>query len=142
MGFKYKPDKLKSSGLISRSGVKLWIVRAVTTILLWTCAVQLIALGDMFKGWPSCLTTHSDLPSLRHHFTKFVLPPKSKFSCFGFHFWQFCSSGLVLFFLSILILFGWFWVIFGYLFSLVKKKKKSLVFDSGTLELYQWWGLT
>jgi hypothetical protein len=45
----------------ARSRMKLWMVRATTTVLLWTCVVQLTAVGEtwgprVLKGWPSCLT--------------------------------------------------------------------------------------
>ncbi|KAL8244178.1 hypothetical protein R6Q59_010436 [Mikania micrantha] len=37
--------------------MKLWMIRATTAVLLWTCLVQLTALGDtwgpmVLKGWP------------------------------------------------------------------------------------------
>ncbi|KAG0466385.1 hypothetical protein HPP92_017965 [Vanilla planifolia] len=34
--------------IVSRSKMKLWMIRATTTVLLWTCAVQLTALGEMW----------------------------------------------------------------------------------------------
>jgi hypothetical protein len=56
-------DKLRfpPSSAAARSRMKLWVVRATTTVLLWTCVVQLTAVGDnwgprVLKGWPSCLT--------------------------------------------------------------------------------------
>lgn len=84
-------EKLKSSMTMSsssRSKMKLWMIRATTSILLWTCIVQLTALGDMWgprvlKGWPSCFSQESaaaaalqdKAPSLPAR----VLPPKSEF---------------------------------------------------------------
>ncbi|XP_078443141.1 rhamnogalacturonan I rhamnosyltransferase 1-like [Wolffia australiana] len=52
MGMKAKGEKMHCR-------MKLWIIRATTTVLLWTCVVQLAALGDLLgprllKGWPSC----------------------------------------------------------------------------------------
>lgn len=92
MGLKFlgesnKAEKLKSSGPVSRSRIKLWMIRAITTILLWTCVVQLMALGEMWgprllKGWPSCFS-HSDLflsAELSSVPAKVLLPPKSKFT--------------------------------------------------------------
>lgn len=43
----------------SRSKMKLWMLRATTSILVWTCIVQLTTLGEVWgprvlKGWPSC----------------------------------------------------------------------------------------
>ncbi|KAM7273618.1 hypothetical protein ACFE04_028282 [Oxalis oulophora] len=65
----------------------MWMIRATTSILVWTCIVQLTTVGDLWgprvlKGWPSCfesggglnavtLDTVSSLPAV-------VLPPKSK----------------------------------------------------------------
>lgn len=74
----------------SRSRMKMWMIRATTSVLLWTCIVQLTALGDMWgprvlKGWPSCFTHESavramdvELPSQRPP----LLPPKSQCFCF------------------------------------------------------------
>ncbi|KAF6157572.1 hypothetical protein GIB67_037145 [Kingdonia uniflora] len=54
-------EKLKNSSFMvsSRSRMKLWMIRATTTILLWTCLVQLTTLGEMWgprvmKGLPYC----------------------------------------------------------------------------------------
>ncbi|KAG0473695.1 hypothetical protein HPP92_015552 [Vanilla planifolia] len=60
------PEKVKGT-MGSRSRMKLWMVRATTTVLLWTCVVQLTTLGEMcgprlLKGWPSCITP-SDSPT-------------------------------------------------------------------------------
>lgn len=91
-----KVEKLRNSmAASSRSRMKLWLIRATTSVLLWTCIVQLTALGDMWgprvlKGWPSCFTQESaaraldiELPSAR----PIVLPPKSKISlCVYAHF--------------------------------------------------------
>ncbi|XP_073015253.1 rhamnogalacturonan I rhamnosyltransferase 1-like [Primulina eburnea] len=57
-------EKLRNSGVVSRSRIKLWIIRATTTVLLWTCIVQLTALGEswgplVLKGWPSCFSQES-----------------------------------------------------------------------------------
>ncbi|MBA0732182.1 hypothetical protein Gogos_016289, partial [Gossypium gossypioides] len=46
------------------SRMKLWMIRATTSVLLWTCIVQLTAVGEtwgprVLKGWPSCFT-HQD----------------------------------------------------------------------------------
>lgn len=76
-------DKSRNSSA-SKSRMKLWMIRAITTMLLWTCVVQLMTLGEMWglrllKGWPSCFTHHhqdlSHLPSLP---PKLALPPKSE----------------------------------------------------------------
>ena len=56
-------EKLRfpASSAAARSRMKLWVVRATTTVLLWTCVVQLTAVGDtwgprVLKGWPPFLT--------------------------------------------------------------------------------------
>ncbi|KAK9044883.1 hypothetical protein V6N11_058774 [Hibiscus sabdariffa] len=51
-------EKLKSSK------TKLWMIRTTTLVLLWTCIVQLTALGNtwgprLLKDWPSCYS-HQD----------------------------------------------------------------------------------
>ena len=85
-----KVEKLKNS-MVSRSRMKLWMIRAITTIFLWTCFAQLMTLGEMFgprllKGWPSCFI-HSELPLVAELSSippKVILPPKSKYLRFSF----------------------------------------------------------
>jgi len=63
MGLKAQKERL-ASGSGSGSGrgrMKLWMIRATSTVILWTCIVQLTAIGDLWgprvlKGWPSCFT--------------------------------------------------------------------------------------
>lgn len=64
-GGESRVEKLKNS-MVSRSRMKLWMIRATTSVLLWTCLVQLTALGEtwgprVLKGWPSCF--HQDAAS-------------------------------------------------------------------------------
>jgi len=86
-------DKLRfppsSAAAAARSRMKLWLVRATTTVLLWTCVVQLTAVGDtwgprVLKGWPSCLTPHDEEAAARPRpplvDRAFALPPKSEFA--------------------------------------------------------------
>ncbi|KAI4374505.1 hypothetical protein MLD38_012491 [Melastoma candidum] len=65
-----KVEKLRNSVLVSttaassRSRMKVWLVRATTTVLLWTCIVQLTALGENWgpralMGFPLCLSRES-----------------------------------------------------------------------------------
>lgn len=96
MGLKAQKERL-ASGSVSGSGsgsgrgrMKLWMIRATTTVILWTCIVQLTAIGDLWgprvlKGWPSCFT-HVDssasnsraLDNNNVHFLRPpILPPKS-----------------------------------------------------------------
>jgi hypothetical protein len=93
MGLKVQKEKLGSgsgSGLGSGSGkgrMKLWMIRATTSVILWTCIVQLTAIGDLWgprvlKGWPSCFT-HDSVSNSRAMDVQFqsmrppLLPPKS-----------------------------------------------------------------
>ncbi|XAR71323.1 hypothetical protein NMG60_11028529 [Bertholletia excelsa] len=52
--------KIEKSRLIaSRGRLKLWLMRGMWTVLLWTCLVQVVAMGEtwgprLLKGWPSC----------------------------------------------------------------------------------------
>lgn len=59
-----KVDKLKSSMVSSGSRVRPWLIRLTTTVLLWTCIVQMISLREVLgpgvlKGWPSCFSHES-----------------------------------------------------------------------------------
>ncbi|XP_059286445.1 rhamnogalacturonan I rhamnosyltransferase 1-like isoform X2 [Lycium ferocissimum] len=55
-------EKLKSCIVFPhRSRMKLWMIRATTMVLLWTCFVQFTTLGELWgpsvlKGWPSCFS--------------------------------------------------------------------------------------
>lgn len=114
MGFKVLGgggDKFKNSMLVttttssppSRSKMKLWMIRATTSVLLWTCIVQLTALGDMWgprvlKGWPACFSQESaaassvlqdKLPSVPAR----VLPPKRVYKNNGYLMVS-CNGGL------------------------------------------------
>lgn len=84
-GGEVKVEKLRGS-MVSRSRMKLWMIRVTTTVLLWTCVVQLMALGEMWgprvlKGWPSCFTpSYSAVPLKPSSVVeKIALPPKSEF---------------------------------------------------------------
>ncbi|KAL4584150.1 hypothetical protein LXL04_008741 [Taraxacum kok-saghyz] len=99
-----KVEKLKNSMANARSPrMKLWLIRATTTVLLWTCFVQLTALGGtwgprVLKGWPSCFTqdSHSSsaldiklLPAVPVR----VLPPKRVYKNNGYLVVS-CNGGL------------------------------------------------
>lgn len=59
--------------------MKLWTLRAITTLLLWTCIIQLVAIGEIWgpkllMSWPSC-SNPSNVSSIR---PEKHLPPKSE----------------------------------------------------------------
>ena len=99
-------SKFKNS-LVSRSRMSLWMIRAMTILLLWSCFVHLVALGEMWgprllKGWPSCFNHGHDFPmaaaqDMASLPMKIALPPKSKLKlqqsqeCFRFFLIHFCA---------------------------------------------------
>ncbi|XP_010549977.1 PREDICTED: uncharacterized protein At1g04910 isoform X2 [Tarenaya hassleriana] len=94
-----KAEKLRSY-LVSRSRMKLWMIRAVTILLLWSCVVHLMALGEfwgprLLKGWPSCFN-HHDLPVAAETASlpmKIALPPKRVYKNNGYLMVS-CNGGL------------------------------------------------
>ncbi|CAL9128385.1 unnamed protein product [Musa acuminata var. zebrina] len=96
LGGEAKAEKLKG-----RSKLKLWMVRTTTTVLLWTCFLQLMALGEtwgprVLKGWSSCVT-FSDSPLSVKQVTpsveNIVLPPKRIYRNNGYVMVS-CNGGL------------------------------------------------
>ncbi|KQK18597.1 O-fucosyltransferase 34 [Brachypodium distachyon] len=92
-----------SSAAAARSRMKLWMVRATTTVLLWTCVVQLTAVGEtwgprVLKGWPSCLTASEEAAALaavrpEPIVEKPALPPKRMYRNNGYLMVS-CNGGL------------------------------------------------
>uniref|UniRef100_A0A804PMM9 O-fucosyltransferase family protein n=1 Tax=Zea mays TaxID=4577 RepID=A0A804PMM9_MAIZE len=91
----------------ARSGLKLWMLRAVTTVLLWTSVVQFTAVGNtwtwgprVLKGWPSCRTareaaavTTTRLSTPEPVVEKAALPPKRIYQNNGYLMVS-CNGGL------------------------------------------------
>ncbi|KAK1436500.1 hypothetical protein QVD17_02280 [Tagetes erecta] len=76
--------------------MKIWIIRGTTMVLLWTCLVQLTALGDtwgprVLKGWPSSSIVQ-DVKFLTPHPAR-VLPPKRVYLNNGYLMVS-CNGGL------------------------------------------------
>ncbi|GFZ16956.1 O-fucosyltransferase family protein [Actinidia rufa] len=92
-------EKLKSS-MVARPRMKLWMIRATTSILLWTCLVQLTTLGEMWgprvlKGCSSCFSQDSAALDLKlsHAAPARVLPPKRVYKNNGYLMIS-CNGGL------------------------------------------------
>ncbi|XP_050223563.1 rhamnogalacturonan I rhamnosyltransferase 1-like [Mercurialis annua] len=105
MGMVKGVEKVKGSiGIISsRSKMKMWMIRATTSVLLWTCIVQLTTIGEMWgprvlKGWPSCFSHDSSAASAleESHFNNLpprILPPKRVYKNNGYLMVS-CNGGL------------------------------------------------
>lgn len=93
---------LKSSSSSSRT--KLWMIRATTSVLLWTCIVQLTAMGEtwgprVLTVWPPCFNRESDAASAVVHdkvpaVPAVVHPPKSQSTCYASFFFLSCNFAL------------------------------------------------
>lgn len=77
--------------MISRAPMMLWIVRGVTTLLIWTFVIRLLIMGEimgpkLLKSWPSCFTPPATLFTNEVKLSgvgvlaKDVHPPKSEYS--------------------------------------------------------------
>ncbi|CAL9748762.1 unnamed protein product [Musa acuminata subsp. burmannicoides] len=96
-----RAEKLKNP-MVSRPKMKLWMIRVTTIVLLWTCVLQLMAIGEIWgpkvlKGWPSCFTS-SDSPLTEKQSSlidveKIVLPPKRIYRNNGYLMVS-CNGGL------------------------------------------------
>ena len=63
----------------ARSRLTPWMLRATTTVLLWTCVVQLTAVGNtwgprVLKGWPSCRTAREAAAAAAATTTRLAMP--------------------------------------------------------------------
>ncbi|CAN1296932.1 Rhamnogalacturonan I rhamnosyltransferase 1 [Linum perenne] len=97
MGGKGGDNKVKS---LSKSKMKLWMIRATTSVLLWTCIVQLTTIGELWgprvlKGWPSCFSSESAslLQEKVSAVPALVLPPKRVYRNNGYLMVS-CNGGL------------------------------------------------
>lgn len=79
-------EVVKSKRFIVKPRIKVWLARAITTVILWTSVVQLMALGELWgprlllKGMPYCFS-HPDVSpavAITRVPAKVVLPTKSK----------------------------------------------------------------
>ncbi|XP_057804999.1 rhamnogalacturonan I rhamnosyltransferase 1-like [Salvia miltiorrhiza] len=92
-------ERLRNTGLVSRSRVKLWMIRATTTILLWTCVVQLTALSEtwgprVLKGWPSCFLHEPDTAALALSRLPVTTPPPKRVYKNNGYLMVSCNGGL------------------------------------------------
>ncbi|XP_047337663.1 rhamnogalacturonan I rhamnosyltransferase 1-like [Impatiens glandulifera] len=92
-------EKLKSS-MVSRSQMKLWMIRATTSVLLWTCLVQFTTFGGIWgprvlKGLPSCFSQDSSAldVKLQSVVQAKALPPKRVYRNNGYLMVS-CNGGL------------------------------------------------
>lgn len=95
--------KLEKSKILmgSKTRMRLWMIRAITTVFLWACVVQLMVFGELWgpkllKDWPSCFT-HQGLPVADSHLSsippKIVYPPKRIYRNNGYLMVS-CNGGL------------------------------------------------
>ncbi|KAI4346741.1 hypothetical protein L6164_007613 [Bauhinia variegata] len=92
----------KSRGLVMRPRIKLWMARAATTMILWTCFVHLMVLGEfwgprLLKGMPYCFNrpdVSMAMAEEKSYFPpKVVLPLKRRYKNNGY-FMVSCNGGL------------------------------------------------
>lgn len=81
-----KGDKSWKLMVVNRGRLMMWVLRGMTTVLLWTGVIRLMTMGEMWgprllKTWPSsCFTTTTtDVNNMSHFPPNFSLPPKSEF---------------------------------------------------------------
>ncbi|KAM0922557.1 hypothetical protein ACQ4PT_006054 [Festuca glaucescens] len=99
-GLKADRLRLPSVAAVARSRMmRLWVLRATTTVLLWTCLVQLTAVGEtwgprVLRGWPSCrMAQHLAVPGPVVDKEAAALPPKRIYRNNGYLMVS-CNGGL------------------------------------------------
>ena len=68
--------------LFPRSRMQVWIIRLSTSILVWTCLLQVLALGgqlwgpyhNLLHGWPSCFNERREFESEHQHSSSSIIP--------------------------------------------------------------------
>ncbi|XP_061366880.1 rhamnogalacturonan I rhamnosyltransferase 1-like [Gastrolobium bilobum] len=93
-------EMVKSKRLIVRPRIKVWMTRAITTVILWTSVVQMMALGEflgprLLKGMPYCFSHPNASPVVAKAYVpaKVVLPPKRIYKNNGYLMVS-CNGGL------------------------------------------------
>ncbi|KAH6830302.1 O-fucosyltransferase family protein [Perilla frutescens var. hirtella] len=87
---------------VSHARMKIWTLRLITTLLIWTCIIQLVAIGEVWgprllMSWPSC----SNPPNMHaaatnvssFHPKRLHLPPKRVYNNNGYLIVS-CNGGL------------------------------------------------
>ena len=68
--------------LFPRSRMQVWIIRLSTSILVWTCLLQVLALGgqlwgpyhSLLHGWPSCFNERREFESEHQDSSSSIIP--------------------------------------------------------------------
>ncbi|KAJ7547756.1 hypothetical protein O6H91_08G102800 [Diphasiastrum complanatum] len=79
------------ASMLPRSRLHLWIIRASTTVLFWTCIIQLTALAELWRphllhNWPFCMNQQDS-------FNQEIYPPKRIYQNNGYLMVS-CNGGL------------------------------------------------
>lgn len=95
-------EVVKSKRFVVKPRIKVWMARAITTVILWTSVVQLIAIGEfwgpkLLKGMPYCFSRQDASSSVvvakASVSAKVALPPKRIYKNNGYLMVS-CNGGL------------------------------------------------